>query len=102
MLGLSPAQWPPFFDGRDLSPYWSSGSEAAARARLHPAPETIQIEYWGMTGIEATGLNLPLMDTRNTYKTVRIVGEDYGYLYSHWCTNETEVYDTVVRLSPAL
>ncbi|KAI0710754.1 alkaline-phosphatase-like protein [Earliella scabrosa] len=41
MLGLSPAQWPPFFDGRDLSPYWSSGSDAAARARLYPAPETI-------------------------------------------------------------
>jgi N-acetylglucosamine-6-sulfatase len=37
--------------------------------------------------------------TRNTYKTLRVIGEDYGYLYSHWCTNETDFYDTVVSLT---
>lgn len=77
--------------------YWS-GDEHHVRAKLHPAPETIQIEYWGTSIIETAGLNLTTYDSRNTYKTVRIVGDNYGYLYSHWCTNETEAYDTVVRL----
>ncbi|KAI0755603.1 alkaline-phosphatase-like protein [Fomes fomentarius] len=94
LIGLPQGQWPTFLDGRDLSAYWS-GDEHHVRAKLQPAPETIQIEYWGNSIIETAGLNLTTYDSRNTYKTVRIVGDNYGYLYSHWCTNETEAYDTV-------
>ncbi|KAI2630199.1 hypothetical protein GGS26DRAFT_102156 [Hypomontagnella submonticulosa] len=30
----------------------------------------------------------------NSYKTLHIVGEDESWLYSHWCTGETELYNT--------
>ncbi|KAI0738200.1 alkaline-phosphatase-like protein [Daedaleopsis nitida] len=102
-LGLPQDQWPKFFDGRDLSPYWSANEEQL-RATLNPAPESLLIEFWGPGAIEATGLNLDkTSDLRNTYKTIRIVGADYGYLYTYWCTNQTELYDTVAdpyELSP--
>ena len=94
LAGLPEDQWPTFLDGHDLSAYWTADTPT-----LSPPPEAIQIEYWGSAGIEAS-LNgkRPTSDPRNTYKTVRIIGDGYGYLYSHWCTNETEAYDTVVRL----
>jgi hypothetical protein len=85
--GLSKSKWPEFFDGRDLSAYWTPHT-----TELSPPPETVNIEFWG-DGIIESGSTAAV--GRNTYKTVRIVGEDYGYLYSHWCTNETELYDTV-------
>ncbi|KAI0698710.1 arylsulfatase [Earliella scabrosa] len=99
LAGLPEDQWPTFLDGHDLSAYWTADT-----LTLSPPPEAIQIEYWGSAGIEAS-LNgkRPTSDPRNTYKTVRIVGDGYGYLYSHWCTNETEAYDTVAdpyELSP--
>ncbi|KAI5794989.1 arylsulfatase [Geopyxis carbonaria] len=93
--GLSTREWPEFLDGRDLAPYW--GRRAAA---LSPRPEAITIEYWGAGVLEG---GLTANTTRNSYKTVRVVGDGYGYLYSHWCTGETELYDTVAdewELSP--
>lgn len=33
----------------------------------------------------------------NTYKAVRIIGEDYDLYYSVWCNNEHELYDIKVR-----
>lgn len=88
LVGLPEERWPVFLDGRDLSTYWSGAAE-----KLNPAPETVNIEYWGGSFVEMTN-NLRL-DPRNTYKTVRIVGVNYAYLYSHWCTNETELYDSI-------
>lgn len=32
----------------------------------------------------------------NTYKSVRILGEDYNLYYSVWCNNEHELYDLSV------
>ena len=32
----------------------------------------------------------------NTYKTVRVVGEEYDLAYTVWCTNEHELYDMTV------
>ena len=87
LVGLDEKKWPSFLDGRDLSAYWNGDSE-----KLTPAPETVNIEFWGGGMIEKS--TKMRFDSRNTYKTVRIVGEGYAYLYSHWCTNETELYDT--------
>lgn len=33
----------------------------------------------------------------NTYKSVRIIGEEYNLYYSVWCSNEHELYDLTVR-----
>lgn len=92
LAGLEHDQWPPFLDGRSLLPYWTEDDP-----QMHPAPETINIEYWGQAYLEFTPLKryTEINPPQNSYKTVRIVSEDYAYLYSHWCTGETELYDTV-------
>lgn len=40
----------------------------------------------------AAGLN-------NTYKALRLIGNDYDLSYTVWCTNEHELYDLKVRVS---
>lgn len=93
LAGLEHDQWPPFLDGRSLLPYWTEDDP-----KMHPAPETINIEYWGPAALEFTPLKryTKIDQPENSYKTIRIVSEEYAYLYSHWCTGETELYDTVV------
>ncbi|KYK57012.1 arylsulfatase precursor [Drechmeria coniospora] len=57
--------------------------------------EHINVEFWGHGIVEgrvfsrATRL---IMDP-NTYKTVRVVSDDYDLSYSVWCTNDHELYD---------
>ncbi|KAK5084414.1 hypothetical protein LTR05_005490 [Lithohypha guttulata] len=86
--GLSKNEWPPFLDGRDLTSDWNGS------AHTNASTEVINIEFWGLSGSE--GALIISNATRNTYKTIRIIGPDYGYLYTRWCTNETEIYDTVI------
>ncbi|KAI9731684.1 MAG: hypothetical protein M1834_004473 [Cirrosporium novae-zelandiae] len=97
LAGVDESEWPEFFDGRSLTSYFSGNvsSNGTVCSNITYKPETINIEYWGSSITEASGINYTITDSRNTYKTLRIVGEDYGYLYSHWCTNETELYDTI-------
>ncbi|TGZ79523.1 alkaline phosphatase-like protein [Ascodesmis nigricans] len=83
IIGVPSSSWPTFFDGRSLLPYLSRTSSS-------PLPEVINIEYWGGGLDEQTMAFSPL----NTYKTVRLIGPTYSYLYTHWCTSETELYDT--------
>lgn len=33
----------------------------------------------------------------NTYKALRVVGDEYSFYYSIWCNNEHELYDMKVR-----
>lgn len=42
------------------------------------------------------GEYFPGVYLNNTYKTIHIVGDGYGYLFSRWCTDDVELYDTVV------
>lgn len=37
----------------------------------------------------------------NTYKGLRLVGEDYSLYYSVWCTGEKEFYDLKVGRTPS-
>lgn len=92
-VGLPKSEWPEFLDGRDLSADWNDQGWSS----WNTSSEVINIEFWG-AAVPEGALTIPNA-TRNTYKTVRIIGTDYGYLYSRWCTNETEIYDTVVRHS---
>lgn len=73
------------FDGAPL--------EIGAKSRS----EHVGVEFWGNALAEtplslgAGGYNGTYPD--NTYKGLRIEAEDYGYYYSVWCTNESELYD---------
>lgn len=33
------------------------------------------------------------MGYNNTYKALRVAGEDYNFYYSVWCNNERELYE---------
>ncbi|KAM6536062.1 hypothetical protein FALCPG4_005583 [Fusarium falciforme] len=59
------------------------------------AKETLNVEFWGLCIIEAPNaadLGVPFQS--NSYKTLRIVGEDEAWLYSRWYTGEMELYNT--------
>lgn len=72
--------------------------------------EHVTIEYWGLAIPEGIwgwyGDNNMTDDygapgraaSNNTYKAIRVIGEDYNLYYSVWCTNNTEFYDMTVRL----
>lgn len=66
--------------------------------------EHVNVEFWG-AGIfegEITPIGdglLPIpglihaLGPNNTYKTVRIISDDYDLSYTVWCSNEHELYD---------
>jgi hypothetical protein len=47
--------------------------------------ELVNVEFWnsGSTGPEHN----------NTYKALRLISEEYSFLYTKWCTGEREFYD---------
>lgn len=87
---------------------------------LRSRHEHVNIEFWGMAipegiyGYYGDGSNGELSKLgdeyaiskafklhaapNNTYKGLRLIGDDYSIYYSVWCTNEKEYYD--VNLDP--
>lgn len=70
--------------------------------------EHVGIEFWGQVLPEGKygfdGNSKPAngrgsVYSNNTYKGLRIVGEDYSLYYSVWCTNEIELYDMKVGIA---
>jgi arylsulfatase A-like enzyme len=57
--------------------------------------EHVNIEYWGFALAE--GKYGKGMYWNNTYKGLRLIGEDYNFYYSVWCSGEHELYDLIVR-----
>lgn len=104
--GLNESEWPSWLDGRSLRPYFTAASSNSSNSSAADVSyvEAVNIEYWGKGIIEATDLGYG--DTfvgNNTYKTARVIAEDYTYMYAVWCTGETELYDVVAdpyELSP--
>ncbi|KAI1330225.1 arylsulfatase [Xylariaceae sp. FL0255] len=100
IAGVAQKDWPVFLDGRSLLANWKSPNAAppaqCGATATDDAPEIINVEFWGNSGSEA-----PISDPRNSYKSLRIVsatgsnGSTVSYLYTRWCTNQTELYDTI-------
>ncbi|OSS48837.1 hypothetical protein B5807_06901 [Epicoccum nigrum] len=55
--------------------------------------EHVNIEFWGEYLVEGNAFFGAKYFPNNTYKHVRVVGEDYDLAYAVWCTNEHELYD---------
>ena len=65
--------------------------------------EHVNVEYWGRAlpegrygkiGDDPLRPGAPRISARNnTYKALRIVADDYSFLYTVWCTGERELYD---------
>jgi N-acetylglucosamine-6-sulfatase len=60
--------------------------------------EHVNIEFWGEYLVEGNTFFGTNYFPNNTYKHVRVVGEQYDLAYAVWCTNEHELYDTTVSL----
>ncbi|KAH8594600.1 alkaline-phosphatase-like protein [Bisporella sp. PMI_857] len=61
--------------------------------------EHVNVEFWGRSipeGIYRFSLDdgkVVFYGSNNTYKALRVIGDDYNIYYSVWCTNEHELYD---------
>ncbi|KAJ4311640.1 hypothetical protein N0V94_007839 [Neodidymelliopsis sp. IMI 364377] len=62
---------------------------------INDKSEHVNIEFWGEYLVEGNTFFGQSSFVNNTYKHVRIVGEDYDLAYAVWCTNEHELYDMV-------
>ncbi|KAK8007584.1 N-carbamoylsarcosine amidase [Apiospora arundinis] len=97
IAGVTPANRPDLLDGRSLLDDWHNPQRSAKQCPVEataPATDVINVEFWGKGEVEAPWGYGP-GNNNNTYKTLRIVGgKGHSYLYSRWCTGETELYDT--------
>lgn len=95
IAGLPESDWPPFFDGRSLLDQWHAPRvNNATHAGQGNSRESLNVEYWGLVGIEApSGPELGGSYYNNTYKTIRVVGEEQNWAYAVWCNGQTELYD---------
>jgi N-acetylglucosamine-6-sulfatase len=69
--------------------------------------EHVNVEYWGIAfpkgtyGLEQSEIDVqggtPNVYLNNTYKALRLIGDDYNLYYSVWCANEKELYNLRVR-----
>lgn len=66
--------------------------------------EHVNVEFWGTglfegiyspegEGLEPSGGLIDVLGPNNTYKTVRVISDDFDIAYTVWCTNEHELYD---------
>ncbi|KAL6707458.1 hypothetical protein ACN47E_004028 [Coniothyrium glycines] len=55
--------------------------------------EHVNIEFWGEYLVEGNTFFGNVSYANNTYKTVRVIGEEYDLAYAVWCTNDHELYD---------
>lgn len=100
IAGLSKEYWPSFLDGESLLASWESPNNTA----IHKKKEAINVEFWGYAFNEIPSYVMGDEGKagyflKNDYKTMRIVGDDSAWLYSRWCTNDTELYDTKVSIA---
>lgn len=94
IAGVEESDFPPFLDGRSLLEQWHDPGMQYPAAGEGNVQEVLNVEYWGSVRFDYPWG--PTFDNA-TYKSLRIVGQQFGYLYNHWCgTNERELYNTVV------
>ncbi|KAF4460984.1 arylsulfatase precursor, partial [Fusarium albosuccineum] len=96
IAGLEASLRPSFLDGRSLINEWIGSVDKETNETKRVAKEIINIEFWGTI----SNGGLPDFEQRSevyAYKTLRIVGEDSGWLFSRWCeANTTELYNTLL------
>ena len=96
IAGVSKKNQPSFLDGHSLLEQWLKPHKNSGKGHgKGNGKETLNIEFWGLCTIEAphrAELGTPFQT--NSYKSVRILGEDEGWLFTRWCTGDSEMYHT--------
>ena len=82
------------FDGTPIPVF--SKDLLGAELRENERGEHVNIEYWGSALGE--GKYDPYVVSNNTYKGLRLIGKDYNFYYSVWCSGEHELYDLSVGI----
>ena len=54
--------------------------------------ELVNVEFWN-SGNQAPEAATPGSYYNNTYKALRLISDEYTFLYTTWCTGEREFYD---------
>ena len=91
-----------FLDRQSMLDAWKDpSSEIIAKGK-----EAINVELWGSAYSEIPhweggdyGVYFPGVYIKDDYKTMRVVGEGSGWVCSRWCTNDTEMYNSIVNFS---
>ncbi|KAI1095111.1 arylsulfatase [Rostrohypoxylon terebratum] len=94
IAGVKSEDLPPFLDGQSRLANWQNPDAVLETCPLNGTQEVINVEFWGGGNLENPLQLKPSDIGNNSYKTLRITGPEKGYLYSKWCTNEEELYDT--------
>ncbi|KAL1857440.1 hypothetical protein Daus18300_010413 [Diaporthe australafricana] len=107
ILKITGSETRPDFDGTPI-PLGAEGAVAnegggdldnSLQTKRH---EHVAVEYWGIAIAEGEGGGFDgrgqLFQLNNTYKAVRVIGQEYNLYYSVWCNNDHELYN--VEASP--
>ncbi|KAL4983178.1 alkaline phosphatase-like protein [Aspergillus falconensis] len=97
IAGVPSKQHPEFLDGTSLLTAWKNPNSSS----LAKKKEAINIEFWGTAYTEIStwadgdyAPYFPGLYLQNDYKTMRVVSEKGSWMYSRWCNNDTELYNT--------
>lgn len=85
------------FDGSPIDLH-SHGQDGTSFGTLYPRKEHVNVEHWGSAFSE--GEHDQRVFWNNTYKALRLIGENYNLYYSVWCSGEHQLYDLNVRILP--
>ncbi|KAM0542982.1 hypothetical protein ACHAPJ_012539 [Fusarium lateritium] len=80
-------------DDVDGSPIPLTEDGIAAVDAKKGAREHVQVEFWGKDNPNEWGGFESDSGFNNTYKSVRVISDEYDLYYSVWCTNEHELYE---------
>ncbi|KAJ0362535.1 hypothetical protein COL154_006205 [Colletotrichum chrysophilum] len=94
IAGVNPEDFPPFLDGRSLFDQWLQPESGYKSQNQGVGRELLNVEFWGSRIIEAPAASEVGTILNNSYKTLRLVGNEFSWLFVKWCTNEMELYNT--------
>ncbi|KAI8208819.1 Arylsulfatase [Colletotrichum sp. SAR 10_86] len=94
IAGVNPEDFPPFLDGRSLFDQWLQPDSDYKSQYQGVGRELLNVEFWGSRIIEAPAASEVGTILNNSYKTLRLVGNEFSWLFVKWCTNEMELYNT--------
>lgn len=85
------------FDGSPIKLPYQNEHQDEKHHETKSRSEHVNVEYWGFALSE--GEYDKQFFWNNTYKALRLIGEDYNFYYSVWCSGEHQLYDLNVSLS---
>ncbi|KAI8297313.1 Arylsulfatase [Colletotrichum sp. SAR11_59] len=94
IAGVNPEDFPPFLDGRSLFDQWLQPDSGYKSQNQGVGRELLNVDFWGSRIIEAPAASEVGTILNNSYKTLRLVGNEFSWLFVKWCTNEMELYNT--------